>query len=121
GFVEGVALNPFDYMQRGALTAVPERARSTVFMDLLEQIAIIHAVPEKGDELARFDTAATGRETLLRHLEIFARDAHEKLAGGEFAILERSFDWLRSRAPDDDRMGICWGDARPGNAILGDG
>ena len=60
-----------------------------------------------------------------RQLQVWEEYARRELGDREIPILDRGLAWLHERLPDsvaaDRPVGICWGDARPGNMIWQDG
>lgn len=119
GFVEGKDLKPFGFMSTGALAEASPDQRRALMLGMMDHLAAIHAIDAGVPELARFHAGKSGRETTLLHLDLLDREARDKLAGRSFPTLLNGLRWLRDHVPDDDRVGLNWGDARVGNSLLG--
>src|SRR5205814_5877219 len=109
----------FGFMCTGTLTMASPEQRRALMLAMMGHLAAIHAIEPGVQQLSRFHRGKDGRETTVLHLELLAREVGDKLAGRPFPTLQNGLAWLRDRVPSDDRIGITWGDARVGNAILG--
>lgn len=119
GFVEGSGVSAFGFMCTGPLTQASSGQRRTLMLTMIDHLAAIHAIDPAVPELTRFHAGKSGRETTLIHLDLFEQEVEDKLAGRSFPTLRSGLKWLRDHVPDDDRLGLNWGDARVGNAMLG--
>lgn len=119
GFVDGIDLKPFGYMSTGPLTEASPDQRRALMLGMLDHLAALHAIDPGVPELARFHVGESGRATTLLHLDLLDRETDDKLAGRSFPTLRNGLSWLRDNVPDDDRIGLNWGDARVGNALMG--
>lgn len=88
--------------------------------------ALLRAGIETMADIHRIDWQTAGFEWLVPEgitpgtayqLRLWEKAAEEALNGRSLPILERSFQWLRENLPQDSRLGVGWGDARPGNII----
>jgi aminoglycoside phosphotransferase (APT) family kinase protein len=54
-----------------------------------------------------------------QQVDVWEEYARRELAGREHPVLEHGFAWLHRHldAESDRSIGLCWGDARPGNMI----
>lgn len=105
------------HMEGWMLDASPEERRG-VWMGGLEAMAAVHKADWKGlgfDFLDRPSYGATGQEQQLGYYRAFLDWAAE---GNEYPLFERAFDWLADNRPNDEPVGLIWGDARIGNQIF---
>lgn len=120
GFVDGeVPTESPPYTESGfVVDAAPAQRRQ--LMDLgLAQMAAIHAVDWRA---AGFDwlEPADAPPGAAQQLGVWRRYTETELRGRSHPLLDEAFAWLEANVPDDDRVGLCWGDARPGNIIWRD-
>ena len=54
----------------------------------------------------------------LREVEAYFRWGVEDT--GRYPLIRRALDWLHAHAPDDEAVGLCWGDSRLANQIFRD-
>lgn len=98
--------------------AAPEQRRQLIDRGLA-QVAALHAVDWHTldlDWLAPVDEApGTAQQVAL-----WRRYAETELRGRKHPLMIGAFDWLQANLPTDERVGLCWGDPRPGNIIWRD-
>ena len=81
----------------------------------LAQVAAIHRIdPADGFAWLRPHGQPPGT---AQQIDLWQRYADVELRGRSFPLLIDTFDWLAANVPADERVGLCWGDARPGNII----
>ena len=122
GFVEGVI--PADvprYSQEGFLVeeATPQE-RTRMVRSGLEAMARIHDIDWRAAGLDWLDASGTGQPTQAVQLRLYRDFVTEQLAGREHPVLFAALDWLDANDPQDDRIGLSWGDSRLGNVIWQD-
>lgn len=117
--ITGTSLTTFGFMRGGPLAAATPDQRRELMLVMMDHLAAIHAVDWRAAKGMAFDVGEGGRDTTLRHVERLAREVEDKLAGRSCRALEEGVQWLRDHAPDDDRIGLVWGDARVGNTMQG--
>ncbi|MCU1486355.1 MAG: hypothetical protein JWN67_3101 [Actinomycetia bacterium] len=122
GFVEGVI--PADvprYSEAGFLVddATPEE-RHRMVRSGLEAMGKVHAIDWKEAGLDWLDASGTGNPTQATQLALYRRFVTEQLAGRDHPVLYAALDWLEANDPQDERIGLSWGDSRLGNAIWRD-
>jgi aminoglycoside phosphotransferase (APT) family kinase protein len=122
GFVEGVI--PADvprYSEAGFLVddATPEE-RHRMVRSGLEAMGKVHAIDWKEAGLGWLDNSGTGNPTQATQLALYRRFVTEQLAGRDHPVLMQALDWLEANDPQDERIGLSWGDSRLGNAIWRD-
>ena len=120
-FVNGVI--PADqprYSQEGFLVddATPQQRRRMIESGL-EAMAGIHAIDWRQAGLEWLDPTG-GNPTQADQLAIYREMVVSELAGREHPVLMAALDWLDANDPNDDRIGLTWGDARLGNIIWQD-
>lgn len=85
----------------------------------LAQMAAIHAVDWQVAGFGWLEPADAPAGT-AQQLGVWHRYTETELRGRSHPLLDEAFAWLEANVPDDDRVGLCWGDARPGNIIWRD-
>jgi aminoglycoside phosphotransferase (APT) family kinase protein len=122
GFVEGVV--PADvprYSEAGFLVdeATPEQRRRMVTTGL-EAMAKVHAIDWRTAGLEWLDGSGDGNPTQATQLALYRKFVTEQLAGRDHPVIMQALDWLDANDPQDERIGLSWGDCRLGNAIWRD-
>lgn len=85
----------------------------------LEAMAGIHQIAwEKAD--LHWLNPCDGEPTQARQLEIYRNYVVKELDGREHPVMDYVLDWLEINDPNDERIGLSWGDARLGNIIWQD-
>ena len=119
GFVDGEVPveNPLYTVEGFFVDATPDRRRR-MLENGLRLLARVHEIDwrEAGLEWLAAPDVDLGS---AQQVDVWEQYARRELAGREHLVLERGFAWLHEReADEDDRgIGLCWGDARPGNMI----
>ncbi|HZP29789.1 MAG TPA: phosphotransferase family protein [Acidimicrobiia bacterium] len=122
GFVDGEVPveNPL-YTAEGFFVDAPPERRRGMIEDGLRVLARVHDVDwrDAGMEWLAPPDVVPGSAHQVDLWEAYAR---RELAGRGHPVLEHGFAWLHRRLPDRDgaedrTIGLCWGDARPGNMI----
>ena len=122
GFVDGrVPADVPRYTEAGFVVdeATPAQRRRMVF-SAIDTIAGIHGLDWREADLGWLDPSGTGRPTTALQIDLYRNHVRSELAGREHPVLYAALDWLEANDPDDDRVGLTWGDARLGNIILQD-
>jgi aminoglycoside phosphotransferase (APT) family kinase protein len=122
GFVEGVI--PADvprYSEAGFLVdeATPEQRRRMVRTGL-EAMASVHAIDWRRAGFEWLDASGTGNPTQAVQLKLYRDFVTKQLAGREHPVMYAALDWLEANDPQDERVGLIWGDTRLGNVIWQD-
>jgi aminoglycoside phosphotransferase (APT) family kinase protein len=119
GFVDGEVPveNPLYTVEGFFAAATPDRRRG-MLEDGLRVLARVHAVDWREADLDWL--APPGVELgSAQQVDLWEEYATRELAGRDHPALAGGFAWLHDRLPaEPDRdIGLCWGDARPGNMI----
>jgi aminoglycoside phosphotransferase (APT) family kinase protein len=121
-FVDGVI--PSDtprYSQAGFVVdeATPDE-RQRMVRSGLEAMAAIHAIDWRAAGLDWLDSSVDGNPTQADQLRLYREWVDHHLAGRPHPVLDRALDWLSANDPQDERIGLIWGDSRLGNIIWKD-
>ncbi len=120
GFVPGEVPreNPI-YTQQGFFSEAAPEQRRRLLEDGLRVLADIHRIDWR---TANFDWLAPAKAEpgMAMQLDLWEHFARRELGDRVHPGIERAFEWLRDRLPPDSSIGLCWGDARPGNMIWQD-
>lgn len=103
------------------LAARPEQQR-LVFESGLDALARVHACDHRALGLAELERPHLGLTPGLEQQLAYYERYYEWAAarGRPVEVIEAARDWCRAHRPDDDdRVGLCWGDARIGNILFG--
>ena len=136
GFTEGrVPADRPRYSEEGFLVdeATPEQRRRMVESGL-ETMGRIHRIDWRDAGLdwldtsgtgepstkIQLDTSGTGEPSTKIQLDLYRASTLAGLDGREHPVLDAAFEWLHENDPDDDRIGLSWGDSRLGNIIWQD-
>jgi aminoglycoside phosphotransferase (APT) family kinase protein len=122
GFVEGVI--PADvprYSEAGFLVdeATPAERRKMVRTGL-EAMASVHAIDWRSAGLEWLDASGSGEPTNAVQLRLYRDFCREQLAGRPHPVMDAALDWLEANDPNDERIGLSWGDSRLANVIWRD-
>lgn len=120
GFVGGdVPTENPPYTGSGFFVDATPQQRTAMIDNGLGQLAAIH----------RIDWRAAGLDWLVppgatagtpQQISLWQRYADAELAGRDHPLLAEAWAWLHANRPTDRRVGLCWGDPRPGNIIWND-
>ena len=122
GFVDGrIPADVPRYTEAGFVVdeATPAQRRRMV-LSAIDTIAGIHSLDWREADLGWLDPSGTGRPTTALQIDLYRNHVISELAGREHPVLYAALDWLEANDPDDERVGLTWGDARLGNIILQD-
>lgn len=122
GFTEGrIPADQPRYSEEGFLVdeATPEE-RLRMVESGLEAMGQIHNIDWRAAGLDWLDTSGTGEPSTKVQLDLYRSATLGWLDGREHPVLDAAFDWLYENDPNDDRIGLSWGDSRLGNVIWQD-
>lgn len=97
--------------------ATPED-RGALWWSALDVLGRIHQTDWKGLDLGFLQTDAPGDTHTLRQVGYYDRYYQWALGDFRHPTVEKALEWLRTEAPADEPVGLCWGDARIGNMIF---
>jgi len=118
GFVDGVV--PIEhpiYTSEGFFVAAQPEQRTQMLEDGLRVLADLHTIDWQAAGLDWLVDQAPGTAT---QLVIWQSYIERELDGRRQPVLEAALAWLHANLPQDSPVGLCWGDARPGNMIWQD-
>jgi aminoglycoside phosphotransferase (APT) family kinase protein len=119
GHVDGeVPVEDPPYPVAGFFTEATPDARRALVESGLGVLAAVHAVDWRAAGLEWLAPVGTAPGT-GHQLELWRSYAEQELAGRRFGELDDAFAWIAERLPEDEPVGLCWGDGRPGNVIFG--
>jgi len=95
-----------------------ERERTELWWSAIDTLGLIHRTDWKALDLGFVETRDPGRTHLERQLAYYERYFTWALADLPHPTVVLALEWLRSNAPADEPVGLCWGDARIGNMIF---
>ncbi|MDX1648892.1 MAG: phosphotransferase family protein [Myxococcota bacterium] len=120
--VEGVVPSDSPPMHAGGWVAdLSEEERARLWWNGIEVLARIHRLDpfELGLDFA--GSPASGADPLEKEL---GRYEHMVAWGlpepDRYPLIHRAFAWLRATKPEDEPVGLCWGDSRLANMIFRD-
>jgi len=122
GFTEGrIPADTPRYSEEGFLVdeATPEERRRMVESGL-EAMGQIHNIDWRAAGLDWLDTSGTGEPSTKVQLDLYRSSTTAELDGRPHPVLDAAFEWLYANDPNDDRIGLSWGDSRLGNVIWQD-
>ena len=122
GFTEGrVPADQPRYSEEGFLVdeATPAERHRMVATGL-QVMAEIHSIDWRATGLDWLDTSGTGQPSTRVQLDLYRASTTRELAGREHPVLSAALDWLVASDPQDDRVGLSWGDSRLGNILWQD-
>lgn len=120
GFVAGQVPREHPiYTREGFFVDLAPEERRRMLEDGLRVLARIHAIDwqQAGFGWLVPPGGVPGTAAQLALWEHFAR---RELAGRHHPVFEEGLAWLQRGVPKDARLGVSWGDARPGNMIWSD-
>ena len=122
GFTEGrVPADQPRYSEEGFLVdeATPAERHRMVATGL-QVMAEIHSIDWRTAGLEWLDTSGAGQPSTRVQLDLYRSSTTRELAGRDHPVLSAAFDWLIANDPQDDRVGLSWGDSRLGNILWQD-
>ncbi|MEM7140113.1 MAG: phosphotransferase family protein [Actinomycetota bacterium] len=122
GYTEGrVPADTPRYSEEGFLVdeATPEE-RTRMLTTGLRAMGQIHNIDWRTADLGWLDTSGTGAPSTKVQLDLYRASTLAELDGREHPVLDAAFEWLYENDPNDDRVGLSWGDSRLGNILWQD-
>lgn len=122
GFTPGrVPADTPRYSEEGFLVdeATPEE-RTRMVTTGLKAMGQIHNIDWRSADLDWLDTSGTGEPSTAVQLDLYRASTLAELDRRPHPVLDAAFAWLRENDPQDDRIGLSWGDSRLGNILWQD-
>ena len=122
GFTEGrIPADQPRYSMEGFLVdeATPQERHRMVATGL-EAMAQIHSIDWRAAGLDWLDAGDGSGPGTRAQLDLYRASTLHQLDDREHPVLDAAFEWLIANDPDDDRIGLSWGDSRLGNIIWQD-
>jgi aminoglycoside phosphotransferase (APT) family kinase protein len=120
GFVAGdVPTESPPYTESGYFVEASPADRHRMIENGLRTLATLHRVDWRAAGLGWLVPDGVTPGTVCQ-LELWESYARRELGGRDHPLLEQAFAWLHDNLPQDEAIGFCWGDPRPGNIIWRD-
>lgn len=115
GYVPGeVPVEDPSYAKEGFFVDATAEQRRSLLERGLEVLAAVHEVDWRAAGLQWLVAPGT-TPSVDTQLAIWERYAREELRERVHPLMDRAWKWLRDHPPSPSPVGLCWGDARPGN------
>jgi aminoglycoside phosphotransferase (APT) family kinase protein len=111
------------YTQAGWLLEAPAAEQAALWWAGVEAMAAVHRQDWRALGLDVLDKPEWGKAGLDQQLGYYRAFLEWAGQGRPQPTTEAGLAWLEANRPDDDddRIGLCWGDARVGNLLFADG
>ena len=96
-----------------------DQQRTQMVQTGLEAMAGIHHIDWKKANLEWLNPC-DGDPTQAKQIEIYRTYVQKELAGREHPVMDYALNWLERNNPNDERIGLSWGDDRLGIIIWDD-
>ncbi len=117
GFVGGeIPTDNPRYTAEGFVVDATPHQRRRMVESGLATMAAIHAIDWREAGLDWLDDSG-GSPSTAHQIAKYRDYVVAELAGRDHPVMMATLDWLEVNAPDDDRIGLAWGDARLANVI----
>jgi aminoglycoside phosphotransferase (APT) family kinase protein len=101
------------------LESTPEQ-QARVWWSGFEAMARVHTVDWRALSLDSLRRPSFGGPGIDEQLGYYARYYKWAREGSAHATIDAALGWLDDNRPDEERLSLCWGDARLGNQIFRD-
>ncbi|MBA3741641.1 phosphotransferase family protein [Sporichthya sp.] len=110
------------YMAQGWVTELSADERRLMFEAGLQALASVHAVDWKACGLEQLDRPGLASSPLAQSVAYFENYYDWARAGDRpHPVIDATFAWVRENLPSvEPDVVLNWGDARPGNLLIGD-
>ncbi|MDG2027272.1 MAG: phosphotransferase family protein [Acidimicrobiales bacterium] len=86
----------------------------------LRAMGQIHNIDWRTADLDWLDTSGSGEPSTKVQLDLYRASTLAELDGRPHPVLDAAFEWLSENDPNDERIGLSWGDSRLGNVLWQD-
>lgn len=119
--VDGVVPQDYPpYHVAGFCTEMTPEDRATLWWDGVDKLARVHRLDWRALGFAFLDRPDLGATPLAQQLEYYRRYLAWAAGGKPQPTVDAGFAWLLANQPQDEPVGLSWGDARVGNMIFRD-
>ncbi len=94
--------------------------RATMWRTGLEALSRVHLIDINQHDLSRLPQAKPGEAAVAQELRTFDAIFKPDLRASVDPIIAEGWNYLLNTPPESEALGLCWGDARPGNMIFRD-
>ncbi len=109
------------YHSGGWMTEIPPAERTSIWWSGLDVLASIHRLDWRGLGFETRAMSERGPTPIAQQLDYYADYLSWAARGKPQPTCEPALAWLREHQPEDEPVGLCWGDARIGNMIFREG
>ncbi len=106
------------YHVGGWMTGVEPAEREAIWWNGLEVMTRIHRLDWRASGFDFLERPELGPPGLGQQLEYYERYLSWAARGKPQPTVQPALEWLIKHRPQDEPLGICWGDARIGNIIF---
>jgi aminoglycoside phosphotransferase (APT) family kinase protein len=108
------------YHQAGWVSELVPADRAKLWWSGLDAMCQVHRIDPADPALTFLSAPPAGRTPIEVQLDDYERFLDWGCDRSRLPLIVRALDWLRENAPDDEPLGICWGDSRLANQIFQD-
>lgn len=109
------------YNAEGPLVDLTPDERRALWLSGLEAMSRVHRIDWVAAGFDFLDVPALGGAGLPQYLAYLERYADWARQGKDYPEVDEAWRWLQEHRPEDEPVGLCWGDSRPSNMIFDDG
>ena len=106
------------YHTAGWVTELAAADREALWWSGLDAMTRVHRLDWRALGLDFLDQPQRGTTPLDQQLHEYEEFFAWGMDRRRHASIERAQRWLHSNKPADERVGLCWGDSRPGNQMF---
>ncbi|MFK7978041.1 MAG: phosphotransferase family protein [Halioglobus sp.] len=106
------------YHMEGMLLEMPAPDCTALWENAIAAMGKIHALNIDQYDLAFLDEPELGATPLLQHIQLYENHIEWGLDRERYPLLKTGLQWLMQNLPENEPVGLCWGDARVCNIIF---
>ncbi len=108
------------YHVTGWITELAPEERTRLWWNGLEAMTRVHRLDWRALGFDFLTEPQRGATPLQQHLHYYDEFLDWGMDRSKLPLIEKVGTWLHDHQPQDEPVGLCWGDARPGNQIFDD-